>query len=76
MMNTYTITFDYEDFNTTTSRSHDTRSHGTATVHTDAFGEGVYIMGKMGCGKTRQEVRDALVAYLGGRRLLSFRVFN
>ncbi len=73
-MNT-TVTFDYEDFNTTTRRDADTRKHGTAEVR-EATGGGVYIFGSFGCGKTRDTVSEALVAYLGGRQLLAHRVYN
>jgi len=63
------VTFDYEDFNTTTRRNHDTRKHGTATVHKDPDG-GVYLFGDLGCSKTKEDVRNALIDLLGGRRLL------
>lgn len=71
-----TVTFDYNDFNTTTNRNADCRKHGTAEIRTDAFGDGVYIFGQMGCGKTRRDIGEAIRAYLGGRELLSYRVFD
>ena len=73
-MQTITVTFDYEDFNTTTRRDADMRRHDSADVHRCA--EGVYIYGNLGCGKTRVNVHEALIAYLGGRRLLAHRVFD
>ncbi len=70
-----TITFDYNDFNRTTSRDADTRRHGTAEIR-NAAGGGVYIFGDLGCGKTRDNPRDALLAYLGGPELLSHRIYD
>ena len=69
------VDFDYEDFNTTTRRDTDTRKHGLAEIRQDASG-GVYIYGALGCGKTRETVQDALIAYLGGRELLRYRVWD
>lgn len=69
------VTFDYEDFNTSTRRDTDTRKHGMADIRHAAEG-GVYIYGDMGCGKTRSTVSEALIAYLGGRRLLAHRIFD
>jgi hypothetical protein len=69
------VTFDYEDFNTSTRRDTDTRKHGIADVCKASEG-GVYIYGSMGCGKTRPTIREALIAYLGGRNLLAHRVFD
>jgi len=69
------VTFDYEDFNTSTRRDTDCRKHGMAEICQAAEG-GVYIYGDMGCGKTRPTVSEALIAYLGGRRLLAHRVFD
>jgi len=69
------VSFDYEDFNTTTRRDADTRKHGVAEVRESTEG-GVYIYGNMGCGKTRPTVSEALIAYLGGRRLLSHRIYD
>ena len=69
------VTFDYEDFNTSTRRDTDTRKHGVAEVREDSAG-GFYIYGDMGCGKTRNNVSDALTAYLGGRRLLAHRIYD
>lgn len=57
------VTFEYRDFD-------GQRKHADAKSHADAFGEGFYIMGKLGCGKTRPTVREALIAYLGGRELV------
>lgn len=74
-MRTLQVTFDYEDFNTSTRRNTDTRKHDMAEVR-EASGGGVYIWGSLGCGKTRDTVRDALIAYLGGRSLLAHRVFD
>jgi DNA replication protein DnaC len=68
------VTFDFEDFNTSTRRDTDTRKHGIAEIrNTD---DGVYIYGSMGCGKTRANVGDALTAYLGGRTLLAYRIWD
>ena len=69
------VDFDYEDFNTTTRRDTDTRKHGLAEIRQDASG-GVYIYGALGCGKTRDTVQEALIAYLGGRVLLRHRVWD
>ena len=69
------VTFDYEDFNMSTRRDTDCRRHGVADVRKAAEG-GVYIYGDMGCGKTRPTVGEALIAYLGGRRLLSHRIYD
>lgn len=69
------VTFDYEDFNTSTRRDTDVRRHGMAEVCKSTEG-GVYIWGDLGCGKTRSNVGDALVAYLGGRILLAYRIFD
>jgi hypothetical protein len=69
------VTFDYEDFNTSTRRDTDCRKHGIADVCKASEG-GVYIYGHLGCGKTRPNVREALIAYLGGRCLLAHRVFD
>lgn len=69
------VTFSYEDFNNSTRRDTDTRKHDMAEVR-EASGGGVYIWGALGCGKTRDNVGDALVAYLGGRTLLSYRIWN
>ncbi len=69
------VTFDYEDFNTSTRRDTDCRRHGIAKVCKSTEG-GVYIYGDMGCGKTRPTIGEALIAYLGGRVLLAFRIYN
>lgn len=74
MTRTLQVTFDYEDFNTSTRRDTDTRKHDMAEVRSTEGG--VYIYGALGCGKTRSNVGDALIAYLGGRRLLAHRVFD
>tara|TARA_R110000868_G_scaffold168140_1_gene402725 strand:+ start:903 stop:1127 length:225 start_codon:yes stop_codon:yes gene_type:complete len=74
-MRTIQVTFDYKDFNTSTRRDTDTRRHALAEVR-EASGGGVYIWGSLGCGKTRDNVREALIAYLGGRQLLAHRVFD
>lgn len=74
------VTFDYEDFNTSTRRDTDTRKHGVAEVRAateiDGQGGGVYIWGTLGCGKVRATVSEALTAYLGGRRLLAHRIYD
>jgi len=70
------VTFDYEDFNTSTRRDADCRKHGMAEIRQDAFGDGVFIVGSFGCGKCRKDVGEALKEYLGGRRLLAYRVFD
>jgi DNA replication protein DnaC len=76
MKKTLTVTFDYEDFNTSTRRTADCRKHGVAEIRHDAFGEGVFISGSLGCGKTRKDVGEALKEYLGGRRLLAWCIFD
>jgi hypothetical protein len=68
------VTFDYEDFNTSTRRSKDCRKHGDVEVRNDIDGS-VYVVGSMGCSKSRPDVHDALVDYLGGRQLLAYRCF-
>lgn len=73
-MKTIKVTFDYEDFNTSTRRDTDVRRHDIAEVKSTEGG--VYIWGSLGCGKTRSNVGDALVAYLSGRTLLAYRVWN
>ena len=72
---TKTITFDYNDFNTSTRRNADVRKHGDAIVKKDVAG-GVYISGPLGCGKTCADTHAALIAYLGGRELLAHRLFG
>lgn len=74
-MKTVQVTFDYEDFNTSTRRDTDVRRHGMAEVK-QAAGGGVYVWGSLGCGKTRDNVGDALNAYLGGRTLLAYRIWD
>ena len=69
------VTFDYEDFNTSTRRDTDVRRHGIAKVCKDSEGK-MYIFGDLGCGKSRDDVGDALIAYLGGRQLLAYRVYD
>ena len=69
------VTFDYEDFNSSTRRDADTRRHDMAEVK-PAAGGGVYIWGSLGCGKTKDNIREALLAYLGGRHLLAYRVWD
>lgn len=69
------ITFDYEDFNFTTNRNHDTRKHGNAEVKNSLNGE-YYIYGAFGCGKIRPTIQEALKEYLGGRRLLAHKIFD
>lgn len=44
------------------------RQHGAAKVEHRA--DGVYVTGTFGCGKTRADVRTALIEYLGGRELI------
>lgn len=44
------------------------RQHGSAKVEHRA--EGVHLVGELGCGKTRGDVRAALIEYLGGRELI------
>ena len=74
-MKTVQVTFDYEDFNTSTRRDTDMRRHGMAEVK-QATGGGVYVWGSLGCGKTRDSVGDALNEYLGGRTLLAYRIWD
>jgi hypothetical protein len=62
------ITFDYNDFDNGTRR-------GETRVYSDVAG-GVYLYGPLGCSKTRPSIREALIDLLGGRELLSFRVFD
>ena len=69
-----TVTFDYNDFNTTTSRSNTTRKHGSAYVVKTV--DGIAIKGDMGYSKIRNSVHEAMREYLGGRELISFRVFD
>lgn len=73
-MSKHEATVDYEDFNTSTRRGPGARKHDLVTVHKDVDG-GVFVTGPKGCSKTRQTTRDAIVSYLGGRDLLSFREF-
>jgi hypothetical protein len=68
------VTFDYNDFNTTTRRDFDTRKHGSAYVIKTI--DGIAIKGDMGYSKIRESVQEALKEYLGGRQLLAFRVFD
>lgn len=61
------VTFTFRDF------SGQSR-HGDARVeHRD---DGMHVVGSFGCGKTRNDVRDALKAYLGGRELVSHQYHN
>ena len=71
-----TVTFDYLEFPTSTRRDEDTRRHGTADVRTDALSGLFYVYGSLGCSKSRPTVREALIAYLGGRELLAHRVYD
>ena len=64
-----TVNISFDDFNTSTHRSTDTRRHETAQLRRDING-GWYVMGAMGCGKTRAEIVDAVKDYLGGSRLI------
>ncbi len=45
-----------------------------AKINEDAFGEGHYITGPFGCGKTRKDIKTAVQEYLGGRELVAFTV--
>jgi hypothetical protein len=69
------VTFDYNNFDNGTRRDADTRRHSDARVYSDVAG-GVYLYGPLGCSKTRPTIREALIDLLGGRELLSFRVFD
>ena len=64
-----TVNISFEDFNHGTRRSTDTRRHETAQLRRDIEG-GWYVMGALGCGRTRAEIVDAVKDYLGGRRLI------
>lgn len=75
MSKTHQVTFDFEDFNTSTRRGPGPRKHEMVTAHKDIDG-GVFVRGDRGCSKTCPDVRGALLSYLGGRELLSFREFN
>lgn len=68
------VAFTYNDANTSTRRSHDVRKYGIASIKQDPDG-GVYIVGDLGCSKTRPTVHEALIEYLGGRELLSHSVY-
>lgn len=70
-----TVAFDYNDFNPTTSRSHDCRKHGIADLRRDHDGL-FYVHGSLGCGKIRPTIHEAMREYLGGRELLAYRVFD
>lgn len=43
----------------------------TLRVREDAFGEGFYIRGDLGCGKTRPDVWSAVHAYIADRPFIS-----
>jgi len=68
-----TVDFSYEEFNTTTRRDANTRAHGRATIKQDPDG-GLYLVGSLGCSKTRPDIQQALHAYLGGRQLICWSV--
>ena len=55
------VTFEFYDFN-------GQRKHESAKVEHRT--EGVYCFGRLGCGKTKPTVREAVLAYLGGRELI------
>jgi hypothetical protein len=57
--------FAFKDFN-------GTEVDAVAEIRGDAFGEGFYVRGDMGCGKTRPTIQQALAAYLGGREVTFF----
>ncbi len=61
----------FDDFNTSTRRGPGLRKHETVQVRADVDG-GVYVRGLFGCGKTKENVRDAIDAYLGGRDLICY----
>ena len=60
------VTFDYRAFDASAAQA-------SAEIREDIAG-GVYIFGALGCGKTRETVKDALIAYLGGRELIAHRI--
>lgn len=67
------IDFSCENFNTTTNRSYVRMFYGSAELRTASDGL-VCVFGSLGCGKMCENAHDALIAYLGGRRLISHRV--
>lgn len=63
------ITFDYEDFT-------GARKHGTAEIRVSSSKQGFAVCGTIGYGKTKDDIGEALRDYLGGRNLLSYRIFD
>lgn len=61
------VNFEFYDF-------HGHRQHGSAKVEHNQ--DGVYVVGAFGCGKTRTDVRSALIEYLGGRELICYQHHN
>ena len=60
------ISFEFSNFDASAAQA-------SAEIREDIAG-GVYIFGALGCGKTRETVKDALQAYLGGRELIAHRI--